>query len=280
MLPATLDSAVRTAKSSGMNRGLKLIVANWKMNELREEGESLALAVANRSQEFEADIVICPPFTLLNVVAQDLAGSKVNLGAQDCHPEEKGAFTGDISARMLCDVGASYVIVGHSERRAHYGEANDFVARKAHAALEAGLIPIICVGETMAIRESGMAESYVGTQLRESLPDLKPGQVIVVGYEPVWAIGTGKSCSYNDITSMHTTLRGTLAAVDGSLNATRIIYGGSVKAGNAAEILALPDVDGALVGGASLDATSFLAIIAAAKNAVGQLVRTSYNSAS
>jgi triosephosphate isomerase len=252
-----------------MNPSRKLIVANWKMNELRAQGESLALAVAAQATRYDVDIVLCPPFTLLSVVGQDLTGSPIYLGAQDCHSEEKGAFTGDISAGMLRDVGALYVIVGHSERRAHYNESSDFVARKAHAALESGLIPIVCVGETIEVRNSGKAKEYVSRQLEDSLPELAEGSKIVVAYEPVWAIGSGHSCSSEDITSMHGALRATLTKCGVSTNAARLLYGGSVKADNAGTILGLPDVDGALVGGASLQAASFLSIIAAAKNAVG-----------
>ncbi len=247
----------------------KLIVANWKMNELRAEAESLATSVALHAPKCGADIVICPPFTVLTVVGQDLAGSPVALGGQDCHPEEKGAFTGDISARMLRDVGASFVIVGHSERRAHYQESDKFVAAKAAAALRFDVTPIICVGETEDIRRSGDAEQYVSRQLLQSLPDIPDGAAIVVAYEPVWAIGTGKSCSSNQIVSMHSALRKTLEGRRPNLSESRILYGGSVKPDNAAEILKLPDVGGALVGGASLEAASFLCIVAAAKNAVG-----------
>ena len=253
-----------------MSTDRKLIVANWKMNELRAEAESLATSVAAEAPSCGADIVICPPFTVLTVVGQDLAGSPVALGGQDCHPEEKGAFTGDISAQMLRDVGASYVIVGHSERRAHYKESNEFVAAKAAAALRAGLKPIICVGETADIRQAGNAEAYVSGQLRASLPDLDDTQGIVVAYEPVWAIGTGQTCSREQIVSMHGALRDALKTCRRSLSGTLILYGGSVKPENAAQILRLPDVDGALVGGASLEARSFLGIVAAAKNAVGR----------
>jgi triosephosphate isomerase len=260
---------VINAKQAPMNNPSKLIVANWKMNELREEGESLAISVAAQAPACCVDIVICPPFTLLTLVSQDLAGSPVALGGQDCHPEDKGAFTGDISARMLRDVGATYVIVGHSERRAHYKESSEFVAAKAKAALRAGITPIICVGETEDIRKAGHAESHVANQLLESLPEIHPGQSIVVAYEPTWAIGTGHSCSSDQIVAMHGALQKSLINHKPSLADTPILYGGSVKPENAGEILGLANVGGALVGGASLQAASFLGIVAAAKNAVG-----------
>ena len=241
-----------------MNTNKKLIVGNWKMNGSRAGGEALARAIAAGAGASGSLIVCCPPFPLLAEVGQALQGSPVKLGAQDCHEAEKGAFTGDVSAELLAELGATYVIVGHSERRAQHGETSPLVAKKAAAALRAGLIPIICIGETPEIREAGHAEDTVCAELELSLPEITQGQQIVVAYEPIWAIGTGKTCGSSEITAMHARLRETLEKR--GLQDTPILYGGSVKAENAAEILALPNVDGALVGGASLEAEGFLRI--------------------
>jgi triosephosphate isomerase len=236
----------------------KLIVGNWKMNGTQGGAETLAKAIAAGAGQAAGQIVCCPPFPLLALVAESLKGSSVKLGAQDCHEQPKGAFTGDVSAELLVEFGVSYVIVGHSERRAQHGETSALVARKAAAALRAGLIPIICVGETPEIREAGHAEDHVAAELAQSLPEIAPGQAIVIAYEPIWAIGTGKTCGGAEITAMHARLRQTLA--QRGLETMPILYGGSVKADNAREILVLPNVDGALVGGASLEAEGFLKI--------------------
>ena len=197
------------------------------------------------------DLLVCPPATLISAVAHILAGSACAVGAQDCHAEDAGAHTGDIAAPMLRDAGATHVILGHSERRADHGETSAMVAAKTRAARRAGLVPIVCVGETLAEREAGRAQAVVAEQLAGSLPQGFQG---VVAYEPVWAIGTGLVPSEADIAAMHGAIRAQVGP------GIRILYGGSVKPGNAAAILALPEVGGALVGGASLKAEPFLGI--------------------
>lgn len=203
-----------------------------------------------------ADILICPPATLISTIAQAANSLPIDVGGQDCHASEAGANTGDVSAEMLADAGASYVIVGHSERRRDHGETNDVVRSKAIAAHRAGLIPIVCIGENLDVREAGKAATTVLAQLEASLPG--GDGTFVVAYEPNWAIGTGVAATPADIDEMHRLLR---SAVGSDI---RLLYGGSVKAANAAEIFACSDVDGALVGGASLKATDFHGIIAAA----------------
>ncbi len=201
------------------------------------------------------EVLICPPVTLLNAVVNETQGTEVSSGAQDCHHAVSGAHTGDISAEMLKEAGAEFVIVGHSERRADHGETDTLVKQKAEAALRAGLMPIVCVGETREEREAGKAVEVVSRQLKGSLP--KDGH-FVVAYEPVWAIGTGLVPTIEDITEIHAEIRKLTS------DNTRILYGGSVKPGNAGEILAVENVNGALVGGASLKAQDFLGIIRAA----------------
>ncbi len=242
-----------------------LIAGNWKMNMLRAEGEALAAALTSGIKPgASADLLICPPATLLAPVSTVLADSSVALGAQDCHMNEAGAHTGDISAAMIKDLGAAYVIVGHSERRADHAESDVIVRAKAAAVLAAGLTPIICVGETEAERDAGEAETIVGKQIRGSVPEAAAEDTIVIAYEPVWAIGTGRTPTIDDIAAMHAHMRQVADSVLGGADKLRLLYGGSVKPGNAVEILALEDVDGALVGGASLKAEDFLAIAAAA----------------
>ena len=210
----------------------------------------------------KADLLVCPPFTLIGKSAAAVAGSKVMIGAQDCHPKLSGAHTGDISAEMLKDSGAQAVIVGHSERRADHGESDALVRAKAEAAHRAGLVAVICVGETLAEREAGQTLAVVGRQIRGSVPDNADGQRVVVAYEPVWAIGTGKTPTVADIAEVHGSIRQELTARFGGqvAGAIRILYGGSVKPENAKVLLQAKDVDGALVGGASLKAKDFLAI--------------------
>ena len=234
-----------------------LIAGNWKMNGLRAAlGEIAAIARGAGA----AELAVCPPATLLSEAAALLAGGPVALGAQDCHPEPSGAFTGDISAPMLRDLGCAYVIVGHSERRDAHKESDALVKAKAEAALRAGLTPIVCVGETRAQREAGEALAVVGAQVRGSLPE----GPAVVAYEPIWAIGTGLTPTVQDVEDLHRMLRALLVSLRGDQGArTRLLYGGSVKPANARELLGLPNVDGALVGGASLKAQEFLAIAAA-----------------
>ena len=236
-----------------------LIAGNWKMNGLRASlGEIRALAQAAPGPE----LAVCPPATLLSEAAAVLKGSAVALGAQDCHVEASGAFTGDVAAEMLKDIGCAYVIVGHSERRAGHGESDATVKAKAQAALRAGLTPIVCVGETRAEREAGEAIAVVSRQVRGSLPD----GPAVVAYEPIWAIGTGLTPTPQDVADMHLTLRNLCLALRGPEGAkARLLYGGSVKPANAGELLGLLNVDGALVGGASLKAQDFLAIAAACR---------------
>lgn len=247
----------------------KLIAGNWKMNGLRADGVALAEAVSANAGALTPegpDLLICPPATLIEAVGRAVSGSTVALGAQDCHWEKSGAFTGDISAAMLADLGCGYVIVGHSERRQGHRENDRTVAAKAAAALEAGMVPIICVGETEAERDSGRAVSVVSEQVRSSLPDGARDAEIVIAYEPVWAIGTGRTASPRDVDEMHAVIRQVLTEAVGAERAAalRLLYGGSVKPGNAAELLSVANVDGALVGGASLVADDFLAIARAA----------------
>ncbi len=244
-----------------------LIAGNWKMNGTLREAAALAEAVRAGAADVSgrADLLLCPPFVHLHVVAASVAWKPVALGAQDCSTKGKGAHTGDVSAPMLADAGCGYVIVGHSERRADHGEADAQVRAKAEAAIAAGLVPVVCVGESEAQRDAGEAEAVVAGQLAGSLPDGFADARGVVAYEPVWAIGTGRTPTEIDIAAMHGRMRREVAARFGAAGATtRLLYGGSAKPSNAAAILALPDVDGALVGGASLVAADFLAIAAAA----------------
>jgi triosephosphate isomerase len=249
-----------------MGSGKRTLVAgNWKMNGLRQDVIALAGALAARARTpGAADILICPPATLLVPCAEALAGSAVALGAQDCHAKPSGAFTGDISAQMLKDAGCSHVILGHSERRALHGESNEQIRVKANAVLTEGLTAIICVGETAAQCDDGEGPEIVASQLHGSVPIGGNADTLVIAYEPIWAIGTGKTPSVADIDRMHGHIRAVLAQILTDGAATRILYGGSVKASNAAEILARPDVDGALVGGASLVAEEFWGIVQAA----------------
>ena len=241
----------------------KLIAGNWKMNGLRAEGLALAEGLAARVArpgEADCDWVICPPAPLLVPVGEAILGSPLALGAQDCHAAPSGAHTGDVSAPMLADVGCRYVIVGHSERRADHGESDAQVKAKASAAQAAGLTAILCLGESEAQRAAGEALTVIEAQLRGSLP--ASADSLVLAYEPVWAIGTGKVATPADVAEAHAHIRGLLGQVCGAETAAvmRVLYGGSVKPDNAAELLALADVDGALVGGASLKVDDFWAI--------------------
>jgi triosephosphate isomerase len=238
----------------------QIIAGNWKMFGQLSGVDAYAEAI--RTAPNHVEMLICPPFTLLDRFAAALKGSAVALGGQNCHGSAQGAHTGDISAPMLAETGATHVILGHSERRENHGETNADVRAKAEAASVAGLIPIVCVGETEAQRDAGEAEHVVRTQLTHSLPENFYG---VVAYEPIWAIGSGRTPTEADVTSMHATIRAALVAQLGeSGKAINILYGGSVKPGNAASLLALPEVGGALVGGASLKPEDLLAIAAAA----------------
>ncbi len=240
-----------------------LVAGNWKMNGLAASLAEIAAirdAVAAGAAA-AAEIVLCPPATLLMAAAKLCEGSPIGLGGQDCHAEPSGAHTGDIAAEMLKDAGASYVIVGHSERRADHGETDFVVRAKAAAGLRAGLTVILCLGETRAERGAGEALPKVGAQFARSLPEDVPAARLVIAYEPIWAIGTGLTPTPADVGAMHGFLRGQLAQrLPGKAAAVRILYGGSVKPANAAELLGIEDVDGALVGGASLKAADFLPI--------------------
>lgn len=251
--------------TKNMSTRQPLIAGNWKMNGLSQDGVSLANALAEKyhaagNPAFE--MLVCPPATLIGSVGAAIADSGVKLGGQNCHHNEKGAHTGEISPSMLTDLGCGFVILGHSERRADNGEDDALINAKTVAAQGAGLITVICVGETEAQRDAGDALSVVSSQLKGSLPDGVTAANTVVAYEPVWAIGTGRVPTLKDIDEVHQTLRSDLTNLFGAgvADGIRLLYGGSVKPDNAAEILTIEDVDGALVGGASLDAEQFWAI--------------------
>jgi triosephosphate isomerase len=237
----------------------QVIAGNWKMNGKFSDIAPYVAALLNA--ETPAEMIICPPFPLIQSFAAAFAGNMA-VGGQDCHAGAAGAHTGDVAAALLAEAGAKYVILGHSERRADHGETNADVAAKVLAAMQAGLVPIVCVGETETQRDAGEAEHVVGTQLTHSLPESFAG---LVAYEPIWAIGTGRTPSEADITAMHAAIRAVLLMqFPQNGGGTAILYGGSVKPSNAASLLALPEVGGALVGGASLNPTDFLAIAASA----------------
>ncbi|MDX2158404.1 MAG: triose-phosphate isomerase [Hyphomicrobiaceae bacterium] len=242
-----------------------LVAGNWKMNGLKgslAEIDRLKAGLAVRAGRLGADVMLCPPATLLASMADAVTGSPLQVGAQDCHPKAAGAHTGDISAEMIKDAGATAVIVGHSERRAAHGETDAIVQAKAAAAWRAGLMAIVCVGETADERKAGRTLEVVGRQLQGSLPDGATAAIIVVAYEPVWAIGTGLTPAAGDVAEVHAMLRAALSARFGSEGrGMRLLYGGSVKPSNARELMGVSEVDGALVGGASLKADDFLGII-------------------
>ncbi|MEM7693623.1 MAG: triose-phosphate isomerase [Pseudomonadota bacterium] len=239
-----------------------IIAGNWKMNGDPAAMEEFSKMIAAPAPE-GVSLIVCPPAVLLMAFAQKAAGAALTVGAQDCHPAPKGAHTGDLSAEMLAACGATHIIVGHSERRTDHGETDALVAEKAVAAQRAGLTPIVCVGETEAERDAGNAISVVTTQLAGSLPETLSPETLVVAYEPVWAIGTGRVPSTDDVATMHAAIRIFLAERFPAA-AVPILYGGSVKPSNAAELLSVPEVGGALVGGASLKADDFLGIAGAA----------------
>jgi triosephosphate isomerase (TIM) len=241
-----------------------LMVGNWTMYKTQAEAAALVEglkppATALRDQE----TVVCPPFTAIPAVARAAAGSPIGVGAQNLHWEKEGAFTGEVSAPMLADLGCAYVIVGHSERRQHFGETDEMVQRKARAAVTAGMRPIVCVGEALREREAGTTFDVVETQVKGSLHGLSGASGIVVAYEPVWAIGTGRTATPAQVQEVHAFIRRLLEGFlsPAAAAATRILYGGSVKPDNVRDLMAQPDVDGALVGGASLDPSSFGKII-------------------
>jgi triosephosphate isomerase len=240
-----------------------LIAGNWKMNGTPASADALAaeLIAQVRGAAPSAEIVLCPPAPLIPGVLAVTKGTPVAVGGQDCHPREKGAHTGDVSPMLLAALGCKFVIVGHSERRADHGETDAIVRAKAEAALKAGLTPIICVGETEAERERGETTRVIARQVEGSLPIGATATNIVIAYEPVWAIGTGKTATTADIAAVHTQITELFAGAHGLASGLRILYGGSVKAANAKEILATEHVRGALVGGASLDAAEFWRIV-------------------
>jgi len=242
-----------------------LIAGNWKMNGLQEDGRALASAVAGFVEaqgDAHFEMLVCPPFTLIGAVRDSIGETKLLLGAQDCHTASKGAHTGDISADMLADAGCSHVLVGHSERRTNHGETNELVKSKAVAAHESGLCAIICIGETEAERDGGSTLDVVKSQIAGSVPDSANATNTVLAYEPVWAIGTGRTPTSEEVQDVHAYIRSELAAKLGAAaaNGMRLLYGGSMNPGNASELLALADVDGGLIGGASLKPDDFTAI--------------------
>lgn len=240
----------------------QLIAGNWKMHMLRAPASELAREVRAGAQGLACDLLVCPPFTAIETAAAALAGSDVAVGGQDCHAKGQGAHTGDVSAAMLRDAGASWVILGHSERRQNHGETDELVREKVLAAVEAGLTPIVCVGETEDQRVGGQETEVVGWQIAGSLPKPFAG---VVAYEPVWAIGTGRTATEQDVATMHAFIREELERQFGEAGqGVRILYGGSMRPANAGALLAVPHVGGGLIGGASLNAEDFLAIARAA----------------
>jgi triosephosphate isomerase len=246
-----------------------VIAANWKMHKTHLEAMHFVESLRNRLEARDYDrveVVICPPFTALRTVQTTIDGADmdVGLGAQNVHWAESGAFTGEISAPMLLKLGVTYVIIGHSERREHFGETDEWVNRKVRAAFQQGLLPIMCVGETLAEREAGGTEAKVEGQVRAGLAGVPVGNLpsLVIAYEPIWAIGTGRNAYPDDAQATIALIRNTVRAMAGEVaDEVRIQYGGSVKAGNIAGFMAQPDIDGALVGGASLDAEEFAMIV-------------------
>jgi triosephosphate isomerase (TIM) len=237
-----------------------LIAGNWKMHGLKSSIGELQKIIAGAKTLPEVDLMVCPPATLIAQFSAAAAGSRVAIGGQDCHPQKSGAFTGDISAEMLKDAGAAAVIVGHSERRQYHGETDATVRAKAEAAQRAGLLPIICVGETRGQREAGETLAVITAQLDGSLPDVAD---FAIAYEPIWAIGSGQTPRPEDVADVHGAIRDRLRSRYGErADRVRLLYGGSVTPANARELLAADNVDGALVGGASLKADEFLAIAA------------------
>jgi triosephosphate isomerase len=239
-----------------------IIAGNWKMNMNREGCGSLMseLGAYQSSASTSVEMIVFPPAVLIDTVRAATGTSQIALGGQDCHSKVSGAHTGDIAAPMLVEAGCSWVLSGHSERRADHGESNADVAAKAKQAISSGLKAMICVGETLEDRENDTAQQVVGTQIRESVPEDAPAASIAVAYEPVWAIGTGKVASPEDIQAMHSHIRDVLVSITSDYAVVPILYGGSVKPDNALDILGLPEVGGALVGGASLKAADFIAI--------------------
>ncbi len=244
----------------------KLIAGNWKMNMNREDAIKLAFSLVSFASESpkiddKCDILLCPPFTYISQVKEICKDSVISVGAQDCSFHENGAYTGEISANMLYDIGCNYVIIGHSERRQYHGETDDIVLNKVCAARQEGLISIVCIGETKEERDKKKHEDIIISQLAASIPDGMNSQNIVIAYEPVWAIGTGKTASPDDVFDMHKLIRSELKSRFSDGSDIRILYGGSMKPDNAKQLLSIENVDGGLIGGASLKADQFTSII-------------------
>ncbi len=242
----------------------KLVAGNWKMNGSRTANAALLAGIKAGLGVSNCDVAVCAPAPYLAQCQTELTGSPIFWGAQDMSMHESGAYTGEVSAAMLLDFGCRYVILGHSERRAYHGETNDVVAKKTVIALKSGLMPIVCVGETLAQREAGQTDNVVGEQLDAVLQVITENDLenVVIAYEPVWAIGTGKTATPQMAQDVHAMLRKKLAAKDASkASKVQILYGGSMKPDNAKELLMMPDIDGGLIGGAALKAADFLAII-------------------
>jgi triosephosphate isomerase len=242
------------------------IAANWKMHKTAAEAAEFIDALLPRIAATQSDVVICPPFTALTAVVERRYGTAVKVAAQNMHEEESGAFTGEVSAPMLVELDVEAVVLGHSERRQYFNETDEALARKVPAALAADLEPILCVGESEKARDAGETEEVLERQLQADLSGLEAGQIerVVIAYEPIWAIGTGRTATPDQAQEVCAFIRDVLRARGAAADRVRILYGGSVKPSNAPELLALPDVDGALVGGASLDAEEFAAIVEAA----------------
>ena len=240
-----------------------IIAGNWKMNKTAAEGAALVNALKPLVKDASCDVVVCVPFTDIPAVSAAVKGSNVHLGAQNVHFAEKGAYTGEISAEMLKEFGVEYVIIGHSERRQYFGETDETVNKRMHAALDAGLIPIVCVGESLEERETGKTEAVLSVQITEGLKGLDDVSKIVIAYEPVWAIGTGKTATAEQANETIGFIRKTLAETfcPKCAEKVRIQYGGSMNAKNCKELMAMPEIDGGLIGGASLKAEDFSIIV-------------------
>jgi triosephosphate isomerase (TIM) len=249
-----------------MSERTPYIAANWKMNKTVAEAAEFVDALLPRIAATKSDVVVCPPFTALTPVVERRYGTAVKVAAQNMHEEESGAFTGEVSAAMLVELDVEAVVLGHSERRQLFGETDEALARKVPAALAAGLEPILCVGESEAARDGGETEEVLERQLQADLDGVEPTRLedVVVAYEPIWAIGTGRTATPEQAQEACAFIRDVLRMRGAAADRVRILYGGSVKPANAAELMALPDIDGALVGGASLDAEEFAAIVNAA----------------
>ncbi len=242
-----------------------LVMANWKMNGSLASVAQLTAGIKGYDNSGEAEVALCPSFVHLPAVLADCAGSAISVGGQDCSHMHAGAYTGEIAPDMLADLGCRWVLLGHSERRQYHAESDALIAAKLSAAMEAGLTPVLCIGETREQREEGEAYDVVSAQLKGALSEQSSLTGLVIAYEPVWAIGTGLTASPEEAQEMHQYIRSCLSQFEGVIaDATRVLYGGSVKAANASALFAQPDIDGALVGGAALDSAEFKQIIAAA----------------